>query len=112
MISCYFLVWASHKEKLVKNKFCYLFLLLFIVGCSGTDDKKEDFMHGTVEEIYNAAMDNLFKKKDYKKAAKLFEEVERQYPYSAWATRAQLMAAYAYYENASYEDAIDRKSVV
>ncbi|HET8729179.1 MAG TPA: outer membrane protein assembly factor BamD, partial [Alphaproteobacteria bacterium] len=39
-------------------------------------------------------------------AADLFEEVERQHPYSQWATRAQLMAAYSLYEALEYDEAI------
>ena len=39
-------------------------------------------------------------------AARLFDEVERQHPYSQWATRAQLMAAYAHYQALAYDDAI------
>ena len=39
-------------------------------------------------------------------AAKLFDEVERQHPYSTWATQAQLMSAYSYYLIDSYDDAI------
>jgi outer membrane protein assembly factor BamD len=33
---------------------------------------------------------------DYVTAAKLFDEVERQHPYSSWARRAQLMSAFNY----------------
>jgi len=32
------------------------------------------------------------KKKDYVDAAFIFEDIERQYPYSSWAGQAQLMA--------------------
>ena len=39
-------------------------------------------------------------------AAQFFEEVERQHPYSVWATKAQLMAAYSNYEANKYDDAI------
>ena len=35
-----------------------------------------------------------------------FEEVDRQHPYSVWATKAQLMAAFAYYQSNKYDDAI------
>src|SRR3546814_17527961 len=38
--------------------------------------------------------------------ANLFDEVERQHPYSQWATRAQLMAAYALYQAMEYDDAV------
>jgi outer membrane protein assembly factor BamD len=39
-------------------------------------------------------------------AAKLFDEVERQHPYSIWARRAQLMSAFGYYMAQKYPDAV------
>jgi outer membrane protein assembly factor BamD len=39
-------------------------------------------------------------------AAKIFDEVERQHPYSVWARRAQLMSAFSYYMARTYPDAI------
>ena len=39
-------------------------------------------------------------------AAKEFDAVDRHYPYSQWATRAQLMAGYAQYKNLKYDDAL------
>jgi outer membrane protein assembly factor BamD len=59
-----------------------------------------------VEQIYNMAMDQLLAE-DYRSAAPIFEEVERQYPYSVWARRAILMSAYCYYEVNKYGDAIN-----
>ena len=44
---------------------------------------------------------------DYENAAKLFDEVERQHPYSVWARRAQLMSAFNYYLATKYNDAIN-----
>ncbi len=44
---------------------------------------------------------------NYGTAAKIFDAVEQQHPYSVWATRAQLMAAYADYQGLRYDDAID-----
>ena len=44
---------------------------------------------------------------DYEQAAKLFDEVERQHPYSVWARRAQLMSAFNYYLAEKYQDAIN-----
>lgn len=58
-----------------------------------------------VEELYNAAMNRL-QAKEWKLAKKAFEEVERQHPYSSWAKRAQVLNAYAAYENMDYEEAI------
>jgi len=57
-------------------------------------------------DLYKVAM-NQMKEENYGTAAKVFDEVERQHPYSVWATRAQLMAAYADYEGLRYDDAID-----
>lgn len=56
--------------------------------------------------LYNKGLDNL-NKGYYRTAAKNFDEVERQHPYSVWATRAMLMSAYAQYMRNSYDDAIN-----
>ena len=50
-------------------------------------------------------MDALLSR-DYLLATEKFDEVERQHPYSQWATKAQLMSAYTYYLNNLYGDAI------
>ena len=39
-------------------------------------------------------------------AAALFDEVERQHPYSVWARRAQLMSAFSYYLDRDYNKSI------
>lgn len=75
----------------------------FVVGCSSTDKEVEDM---PVEQLYNQAKDSL-DNGSYGYAAKLFSEVERQHPYSAWSLRAQLMAAYSYYEAKKYDEAIE-----
>ena len=40
-------------------------------------------------------------------AVKTFDEVEQNYPYSTWATHAQLMHGYAQYKSQNYDDAIN-----
>lgn len=72
-------------------------------GCSSGD--KEEFVDRPVAELYNEAQD-LLEGGDPRAAAKAFEEVERQHPYSQWATRAQLMACYAFYEANEYDEAV------
>jgi outer membrane protein assembly factor BamD len=42
----------------------------------------------------------------YEDAAKLFDEVERQHPYSVWARRAQMMSAFSYYMAQKYPEAV------
>ena len=58
-----------------------------------------------VAKLYNQGLDNL-KNGQSKSAIKNFAEVERQYPYSSWATKAILMQAYANYTEAKYDDAV------
>ncbi len=70
-----------------------------------TIKEPEEYKERPVAEIYNEAMD-LLQNTDFKAAAHNFDEVERQHPYSVWATKAQLMAAYAYYQSNRYDDAI------
>ncbi len=43
---------------------------------------------------------------EYEDAAKLFDEVERQHPYSVWARRAQMMSAFSYYMAQKYPEAV------
>jgi outer membrane protein assembly factor BamD len=59
-----------------------------------------------IAKHYNAGLDHM-KKGNYRSAAESFAEVERQHPYSIWATRAVLMQAYAQYMRNSYDDAIN-----
>jgi outer membrane protein assembly factor BamD len=58
-----------------------------------------------VANLYNKGLTQL-KEGQYKAAAKQFEEVERQHPYSGLATKAILMGAYAQYQRNAYDDAV------
>ena len=69
------------------------------------DSSDETYVELPVEVLYNRALDDLGAQ-DYKHAAKEFEEVDRQHPYSVWATKAQVMAAFTYYQYNKYDDAI------
>jgi outer membrane protein assembly factor BamD len=77
---------------------------LLAAGCASDGDEPE-YVERPVGELYDAAMD-LMEGGYYRRAAQAFEEVERQHPYSQWATQAQLMSAYAFYEANDYDDAI------
>lgn len=68
-------------------------------------DTKPVYRERPVEDLYNEAMDHL-EHEEYKEAAQTFEEVERQHPYSIWATKAQLMTAYSHYQANKYDDAV------
>ncbi|MFN9001002.1 MAG: outer membrane protein assembly factor BamD, partial [Holosporales bacterium] len=79
--------------------------LVCALGMSGCSDKEDPYKERPAEELYQEGMQSL-KDKKFEKAAKAFDEVERQHPYSKWAPKAQLMAGYAYYEGQQYEKAI------
>jgi outer membrane protein assembly factor BamD len=68
-------------------------------------EKKETYVERPVEDLYNSGMDEL-QDGEYTKAVKDFEETDRQHPYSVWATKSQLMAAYTLYQQAKYDDSI------
>jgi outer membrane protein assembly factor BamD len=70
--------------------------------------KKADtaYVARDVSSLYTAAKRTM-DSGDYEQAAKLFDEVERQHPYSVWARRAQLMSAFNYYLARKYTDAIN-----
>ena len=72
-------------------------------ACSS--DEQIVYEERPVDDLYHDAMDSL-EDGDYKVAASQFDEVERQHPYSPWATKAQLMGAYSYYQENEYDDAI------
>lgn len=59
----------------------------------------------SVEKMYNLAARTLDEGK-FLEAAKLFDDVDREYPYSQWATKAQLMSGYAHYKNLKYDEAV------
>src|ERR1700694_1340065 len=58
------------------------------------------------DKLYNEGLYLLNTKKDPKEAAKKFEEVDRQHPYSEWARKSLIMSAYAYYEGRQFDEAI------
>jgi outer membrane protein assembly factor BamD len=82
-----------------------LLLALAAVGCAGANTKNQAYIEKPVDDLYNNAMDQLANE-DYTKAAATFGQVESQHPYSVWATKSQLMAVYASYQNGKYDDAI------
>jgi len=63
------------------------------------------YVERPVEQLYNQAAGQL-DSRDYVSAIILFEEVERQHPYSEWARKAMVMSAYASYKTRDYPTAI------
>jgi len=96
-------------KRLFGLRLAVAFALALLAGaCS--DSKKDVYVDRPVEELYNQAMDK-FIDSDYGGAAKDFDEVDRQHPYSVWATKAQLMSAYSLYQSNKFDEstvALDR----
>jgi outer membrane protein assembly factor BamD len=75
-----------------------------LIGCA-SDTEDATLPDKPVDELYNEAQD-LMDAGSFARAAAAFEEVERQHPYSQWATRAQILSAFAFYQANEYDEAI------
>lgn len=95
-------------QKLIKLT-AAIALSFTITGCSilGGSDRREKlaYVERPAENIYNEGMDQM-ERNDLGRAKLLFQEVERQHPFSKWARRAMLMSSYANYLSANYEEAV------
>ena len=63
-------------------------------GGGGSSRADTQYVARDVNTLYNAAKQQL-DRGSYATAAALFDEVERQHPYSVWARRAQLMSSFS-----------------
>ena len=78
-----------------------------VSGCQSASKRKQElaYVERPVEQLYNAAAQEL-DKRNYPRAILLFNEVERQHPYSEWARKSMVMTAYASYQANDYDEAI------
>jgi len=92
-----------------------LALAVLLGGCSSFSGISLPFFASAQEDVllpeqpadrlYNEGL-TLIQKSDFVAAAKKFEEVDRQHPYSEWARKALLMSAFSYYTQGRYDDCI------
>ena len=89
--------------------FILLIIFLITISCSKDKVKKsvmsEKNLDAQVFEAYQKGMDSL-EAGDVLFAAKKFNEAEILFPQSEWAPKSALMAAYSYYTQDYYKDAI------
>ena len=78
---------------------------LSLAACNANQTNELAYVETPVERLYNAGFEAMERRR-FTEAAILFDEVERQHPFSEWARRAMLMAAYANYEARLYPEAI------
>jgi outer membrane protein assembly factor BamD len=77
-----------------------------LAGCATKGGKGDTaYVARDVSSLYGAAQRTM-NAGDYEKAAQIFDEVERQHPYSSWARHAQVMSAFNYYLAQKYNEAI------
>ncbi|HEU4659326.1 MAG TPA: outer membrane protein assembly factor BamD [Pseudolabrys sp.] len=79
-------------------------------GCSDIKgffgSKEEDLPDRPAEQLYNEGLYLLNTKHDIKKAAQKFEEVDKEHPYSEWASKGLIMSSYAYYSGGMYDESV------
>ena len=91
------------------NRLVVILSLSLILNCSGNEEEKivldSRDLESQMIESYEKGLKAL-KEGDVLFAAKNFNNVENLYPQSIWAPRSLLMAAYSYYSQDYYGDAI------
>ena len=87
----------------------FVFLITLLNSCSKQTEKQSSFNEKSLDlqmiEAYKEGLKSL-KDGDVLYAAKKFNEAEILYPQSIWAPRSALMAAYSYYIQNYYSDAV------
>src|ERR671912_502752 len=86
-----------------------LALALPLASCASpgkTTRADTQYVARDVNTLYDLAKRRL-DQGNYPQAAAVFDEVERQHPYSVWARRAQLMSAFSYYAAKDHTKSIE-----
>ncbi len=95
--------------KLLKKLFVFFVYILILSSCSKEIKKESTIKQKSLDlqvlEVYKEGVDSL-ESGDIFFATKKFNEAETLYPQSEWAPKSALMAAYAYYSQDYYGDAI------
>jgi outer membrane protein assembly factor BamD len=98
---------ADRKRSLVAHVLALALLAVTVGGCSSWWNKDDTPPDEPAERLYNEGLFLLNSRHQPKEAAKKFEEVDRQHPYSEWARKSLIMTSYAYYAAGSYDDSVN-----
>ena len=95
---------------MIRKKYIVVFVLLFLLNSCGKDKKEISVIKESTQELeiaatYQEAYKALNEGDPYF-AAKKFLEAELLFPQSKWAPRSALMAAYSYYLQNYYAEAL------
>ena len=99
---------------MIRNFLLFIFVIFLNFSCSKQVSKNVEIKEKSIElqvmETYNEGLKEL-ESGDVLYAAKKFNEVEIMFPQSKWAAKSTLMAAYAYYSQDYYFDAIEELKI-
>ena len=91
------------------NKIICFIIIIFCISCSSPEIQKSVIKEKNLDlQVYDAYKEGKesLESGDVLYAAKKFNEAEKLFPQSEWAPKAALMAAYSYYAQDYYADAI------
>ena len=97
---------TDRRKRLLARVLGFVLIAAALPACS-MFNKDEILPDEPADKLYNEGLYLLNDKKDPKAAAKKFEEVDRQHPYSEWARKSLIMQSFAYYQGTQYEDSIN-----
>jgi outer membrane protein assembly factor BamD len=112
------MAWAPHRSirgnrcaSALARAIALVVVLAPLGACSTVSDffaSKDDdnYVEEPADKLYNEGLYLLNDKHEFKSAAKKFEEVDRQHPYSDWARKSLVMSAFAYYQGGDYDESI------
>ncbi|MDE1974832.1 MAG: outer membrane protein assembly factor BamD, partial [Hyphomicrobiales bacterium] len=99
--------WRSGRRLHALASISALLIAVPILGCSMLSKDEDAVPEGSADKLYNEGLFLLNNKQEYDDAAKKFDQVDRENPYSDWARKALLMSAYSYYKAQKYDDCIN-----
>ncbi|MFN7000579.1 MAG: outer membrane protein assembly factor BamD, partial [Elioraea tepidiphila] len=94
-----------------------LLAALLLAACSGAEaprawdgrlaslSSRTNLAEQSPDALYAAGIEAI-RTEQFERAVQLFEAIEREHPYSPWATNAKLLAAYGEYMRNRYTEAI------
>ena len=97
--------WRIAKLRLMARCVVLIASVAVAAGCSSTNDAAKLALNPDPPAKMYADAERYLNSGSYTNAAKKFEDLDRDHPYSPEARRAMVMAAYAYYKAGKYAEA-------
>ena len=88
-------------RKTIRIILCFL----LVTSCSSKKKIENPLDNLSPDQLYSEGVKKI-KHNSYDKSIAYFERISQEYPYSTFASKAQIMEAYAYYRTAQFENSI------